>query len=77
MRFPQFSAQYLERLNKDSVIASEIANEYIKQLEDFLSRKQLTTTQKSRKFIDSQLQKTETHLAEAEKALKNFRSCTF
>lgn len=57
---------------KTPQVAAIIANKYIEELERFLSKNQLTTTKKSRIFIDSQLQKTEIYLAKAETALKNF-----
>ncbi|MGK5094028.1 GNVR domain-containing protein [Deltaproteobacteria bacterium TL4] len=57
---------------KDPHIAALIANEHIDELEHFLLKNQITTTKKSRVFIESQLQKTEKYLTEAEDALKNF-----
>ncbi|MBF0236060.1 MAG: GumC family protein [SAR324 cluster bacterium] len=62
----------IEVIWKEPQLAALIANKYIAALEDYLAKTQLTTTKKSRTFIESQLQKTERNLTEAETALKNF-----
>jgi tyrosine-protein kinase Etk/Wzc len=57
---------------KNPRIAAAIANTYIKELEAYLRRNNLTKSQQSRLFIEAQLQKTESKLEEYEEKLKRF-----
>jgi len=57
---------------KEAISAALIANKYVEELEQYLSKNNLTTTKKSRVFIDSQLKKAEIQLLDAEEKLKKF-----
>lgn len=57
---------------KDPFVAASVANRYLENLESYLQKHTLTTTKRSRVFIESQMQKTSKKLAFAEEQLKDF-----
>lgn len=57
---------------KDPDLAAVIANTYLDELEKYLQRNNLTSTKKSRLFIESQLAKSEEKLKEFEEKIKVF-----
>jgi tyrosine-protein kinase Etk/Wzc len=57
---------------KNARMAARIANKYIEELGVFLLNNSLTTTKKTRVFIEKQLHKTEKRLNEMEEKIKSF-----
>lgn len=58
---------------KDPVLASEIANAHLQELEGFINANALSVAKKKRLFLESQVSKTRRELAEAEERFKNFQ----
>ncbi len=59
---------------KDPKLASDIANEYIKALQNFLNTTALSMAKRNRIFLENQLQLTKHDLKAIEESLKNFQT---
>jgi uncharacterized protein involved in exopolysaccharide biosynthesis len=57
---------------KDPILASQVANRVIVELQDFISNNQLTVAKRNRIFIEEQLQKNKIDLLESGKKLNQF-----
>lgn len=61
---------------KDPKIAADIANQFTRELHDFIQKNALTFSKKNRIFIENQLRAVKEELTNSEEMLKNFQSRT-
>jgi len=59
---------------KDPEIAADIANQYTRELQRFLSENTLSMAKRNRIFIENQLQKVKAELQAAEESMKTFQT---
>jgi len=58
---------------REPMVAADVLNEIVRQLDEFIRTKKITNATEQRRWIDERLKEVEGELRNAEEALKNFR----